>query len=59
MQDIKIHGLYTRQVIQHIALQYRDDLRAKFMAKVSVYYDPSTCMLIWVDKSGCDRRNAV
>ena len=46
----------TRQVVQHIALQRRDDLRAKFMAEVSVY-DPS--MLIWVDESGCDRRNCV
>ena len=46
----------TRQVIQHIAVQRSDELRANFMAKISVY-DPS--MLIWVDESGCDRRNSL
>ena len=46
----------TRQVIQHIAVQCSDDLRAKFMAEVAVY-DPS--MLIWVDESGCDRRHCL
>lgn len=46
----------TRQVIKHIAVQRSDELRAKFMADVSVY-DPS--MLIWVDESGCDRRNCM
>ena len=46
----------TRQVIQHIAMQRSDELRAKFMAEISVY-DPS--MLIWVDESGCDRRNTI
>ena len=40
----------TRQVIQHIAVQRSDELRAKFMADVSVY-DPS--MLICTDESGC------
>ena len=44
----------TRQVIQRIALQRSDDRRAKFMAEVSMY-DPS--MLLWIDESGCDRRN--
>ena len=46
----------THQVIQHIAVQRSDDLRAKFMAEVAVY-DPS--MLIWVDESGCDRRHCL
>ena len=46
----------TRQDIQHIAVQRSDELRAKFMADVSVY-DPS--MLIWIAESGCDRRNCV
>ena len=46
----------TRQVVQHIAIQRNDELRAKFMAEISVY-DPS--MLIWIDESGCDRRNCV
>jgi len=45
----------TRQVVQHIALQHSDEHRAKFMA-VSVY-DPA--MPIWINKSGCDRRNCV
>lgn len=46
----------TQQTIQHIAVQRSDELRAKFMADVSVY-DPS--MLIWIDESGCDRRNCM
>jgi hypothetical protein len=45
----------TRQVIQHIAIQQSDELRAKFMAEVSLY-DPS--MLLWLDETGCDRRNS-
>ncbi len=44
----------TRQVIQHVALQRNDEMRAKFMAEVSAY-DPS--MLLWIDESGCDQRN--
>lgn len=46
----------TRQVVQHIALQRSDELRASFMSEVSVY-DPT--MLVWIDESGCDRRNCV
>lgn len=46
----------TRQVIQRIALQRSDEKRAKFMSEVSAY-DPS--MLLWVDESGCDRRNCM
>ena len=46
----------TQQVIERVALQRSDELRAKFMAEVSVY-DPS--MLLWVDESGCDRRNCM
>ena len=42
----------TRQVIRHIALQRSDNLRAKFMADVSIY---NLDMLIWIDESGCDR----
>ena len=45
----------TRQVIRQVAIQRSDIMRAKFMAEISVY-DPS--MLIWLDESGCDRRNA-
>ena len=46
----------TRQVIQRVALQRSDEQRAKFIADVSVY-DPS--MFIWIDESGCDRRNCM
>ena len=46
----------TCPVIQYIAVQRSDDLRAKFMAVVPVH-DPS--MLIWVDGSGCDRRHCL
>ena len=46
----------TRQVIQHIHIRRNDELRAKFMAEVTTY-DPR--MLIWLDETGCDRRNCV
>ena len=45
----------SRQVIQHIAIQRSDELRAKFMADLSIY-EPS--MLVWLDETGCDRRNS-
>ena len=45
-----------RRVICHVAIQKSDELRARFMADVSVY-DPS--MIIWLDESGCDRRNSM
>ena len=44
------------QVIQRVALQRSEEQRAKFMTDVS-RYDPS--MLIWIDKSGCDRCNCM
>jgi hypothetical protein len=37
-----------------VARQRSDALRASYMAKISIY-DPR--MLIWLDESGCDRRN--
>ena len=46
----------TRQVIRQIALQRSDEQMARFMAEVAVY-DPS--MLIWIDESGCDRRDSI
>ena len=46
----------TRQTMHHVAIQRSDELRAKFMAEISVY-DPS--MLIWLDKTGCDGRNTI
>jgi transposase len=46
----------TRQAMHHVALQQSECLRAKFMAEVSIY-DPN--MLVWIDESGCDRRNTI
>lgn len=46
----------TRQSMYHIALQRSDSLRANFIAEISIF-DPN--MLVWVDESGCDRRNTV
>ena len=46
----------TCQKIQHIALQCSDECRAKFMAEVSMY-DPT--MFVWIDETGCDRRNCM
>ena len=45
----------SHQVIQHIALQRSNEQRASFMAEIAMY-DPQ--MLIWIDESGCDRRNS-
>ena len=45
----------SRQVIQHIPVQRSDELRAKFMAEISIH---DTSMLLWVDESGCDRRDS-
>ena len=44
-----------RRVIRHIALQRSDELRGRFMAEISIY-EPE--MIIWIDESGCDRRNS-
>lgn len=46
----------TRQKIQRIALQCSDECRARFMAEVSLY-DPN--MFVWIDETGCDRRNCM
>ena len=46
----------TRQAMHHVALQRSDASRAKFMSEISIY-DPT--MLIWLDESGCDRRNTI
>ena len=44
----------TRQNMHHVAIQRSDMMRAKFMAEISVYDSP---MLVWLDETGCDRRN--
>ena len=54
-RTLKIMG-FSRQVMRHVALQQSETLRARFMAEVSLY-EPS--MLIWLDESGCDRRNSI
>ena len=46
----------SRRVIRHVALQRSDELRARYIADISIY-DPS--MIIWIDESGCDRRNSM
>ena len=43
-------------VIQHIDVHRSDECRAKFMSDVTIY-DPS--MLLWIDESGCDKRNSL
>ena len=45
----------SRQVIQHIPVQRSDEMRAKFMAEISIY---DVSMLLWVDESGCDRHDS-
>ena len=39
-----------------VATQRSDELRARFMADVSIY-GPS--MLVWLDESGCDKCNTI
>ena len=46
----------SRQKIQHVASQQSAACRAKFMAETSMY-DPA--MFVWVDETGCDRRNSM
>ena len=45
----------SRQRIQYIALQRSEECRAKYMAEISIY-DPA--MFVWIDETGCDRRNS-
>ena len=46
----------SRQVLHRVASQRSDELSAQFKAQVSIY-DPS--LLVWLDESGCDKRNTV
>ncbi len=43
-------------MIRHVATQQSEERFARFMAEVSVY-DPA--MLLWIDESGCDRRDSI
>ena len=45
----------SRQRIQYIALQCSEECRARYMAEISIY-DPA--MSVWIDETGCDRRNS-
>ena len=45
----------SRQVVRHIAMK-QSDYRAKFMSEICLY-NPG--MFIWLDESGCDRRNSI
>ena len=54
-RTLKLMGC-SRQAMHRVASQRSDEYRAKFMAQVSMY-DPS--MLLWLDESGCDKRNTV
>ena len=54
-RTLKIMGC-SRQKIQYIALQHCEERRARFMAEISIY-DPG--IFIWIDETGCDRRNGM
>ena len=54
-RTIKQQG-FTRKTVQYIALQQSESKRIEFMAEVSVF-NPD--MLIWIDETGSDRRNAI
>ena len=47
----------TRQKIEQTALQRSDVMRAEFIAEVMMVYKSSLC--IWIDETGCDKRNAL
>ena len=55
MSHFEVHGMHQK-VLQHIALQCSDELRANFIAEVSVC-DPS--MFIWIDETGCGRHHSM
>ena len=47
---------FTHKKIKQLPMQRSDEARVKFMAEISAY-DPS--MLVWLDETGCDKRNFV
>ena len=47
---------FTRKKLQFVAIQRSDVLRAKYQAEVSMY---SSEMFLFIDETGCDRRNAL
>ena len=46
----------TRQAMHQVALQQFNAARAKFMVEISIY---DLSMLVWPDKSRCDRRHTI
>ena len=49
------HLGFTRKKLKYVALQHSDVLRAEYQSEVSLF---NHSMLIFVDESGCDARNA-
>ena len=47
---------FSRKKLSHIALQRNTELRAQFLSDISVY---SPDMLLFIDETGCDRRDAM
>ena len=52
---LKRHGL-TRKRIRLVALQRSDSLRGSFISQVLLY---KRDLFVWVDETGCDRRNCM
>ena len=48
---------FTRQKMQHIALQQSEAERIKFIAEVMAVFHHS--LIVWIDETGCDRRNSL
>lgn len=49
------YGL-TRKKVRQVALQRSDSLRGAFIAQVLMY---KRDLFVWVDETGCDRRNSI
>ena len=47
---------FTHKKIKQLPMQRSNEARVEFMAEISAY-DPS--MLVWLDETGCDKRNFV
>ena len=47
---------FTNKKIKHLPIQRSDKDRCHFMAEITAY-DPA--MFVWLDETGCDKRNAV
>ena len=48
---------FTRQKLQHVALQQSETERIKFTAEVMAVFHHS--FILWIDETGCDRRNSL